>query len=164
MFFKKPIFWISAAVVSLCVAVAVCFWVNPSQNLGETNPEKLTQEQNALMESFPDYFGLNAAKGLDVYVWQMSGGRYSLGLQPHSAEKMDMWSRELMDMKEATPEQMRQILATYAIEPEDVTVVLWQHPFSSYLPDYCIVEEGEDPESKAEDYAKTIRQTLFETE
>mgnify|MGYP007069921568 CR=1 FL=1 len=121
----------------------------------------LNEEQTALMERYPEYFGLDPAKGLDVIVWQMAGESYSFGLLEHSETPRDRISRELMDLKGVSAEQMREILSTYAVSEEGVYIIPWQNPISSYLPAYCINIGGEDMSAKKEAYIAETRGMLF---
>ena len=121
----------------------------------------LNEEQTALMERFPEYFGLDTSKGLDVIVWQMAGESYSFGLLEHSDTERDWISRELMDLKGVSAEQLREILATYAVSEDGIYIIPWQNPISSYLPSYCINLGGEDMDAKREAYIAEIRGMLF---
>lgn len=121
----------------------------------------MSSAQTELMELFPEYFGLDASKGLDVIVWQMAPSDYSFGLLEHSETQREWVSKELMDLKGVSAEQMREILATYAVSEDAVYIVPWQNPISSYLPAYCINYGGEDMDAKKEAYAAEIRGMLF---
>ena len=121
----------------------------------------MSSAQTELTELFPEYFGLDASKGLDVIVWQMAPSNYSFGLLEHSETQREWVSKELMDLKGVSAEQMREILATYAVSEDAVYIVPWQNPISSYLPAYCINYGGEDMDAKKEAYAAEIRGMLF---
>ena len=86
--YKKPAFWIIIAAIVACVAVAVCFLTDPmdKEESGQTDPQKLTEYQIFLKAIFPEYFGLDASNGLDVYVSEMSKEMYYFGLRTHSDE------------------------------------------------------------------------------
>ena len=121
----------------------------------------MSSAQTELMELFPEYFGLDASKGLDVIVWQMTPSDYSFGLLEHSETQREWVSKELMDLKGVSAEQMREILATYAVSEDAVYIVPWQNPISSYLPAYCINYGSENMDAKKEAYAAEIRGMLF---
>lgn len=121
----------------------------------------MSSAQTELMELFPEYFGLDASKGLDVIVWQMAPSDYSFGLLEHSETQREWVSKELMDLKGVSAEQMREILATYAVSEDAVYIVPWQNPISSYLPAYCINYGSENMDAKKEAYAAEIRGMLF---
>ena len=161
--YKKPAFWIIIGAIVISVVVAVCFLTNPksdNENKGETDPNKLNKEQSSLIEKYPEYFGLDASKGLDVYVSQMAKNTYSFILSPHSSLPLGMF--KLMDMPAVGAESMRQILSTYAIDYDsDVYIIPWQNPLSSYIGEYWIAIEGEDAEAKQAAYINKVREILF---
>ncbi len=158
--YKKPAFWMILAAIISCVVIAVCFLTNPKKsNRGETDPDKLTAEQQQIMREFPQYFGLDASNGLDVYVCQFAKNSYSFGLLPHSDTSRD-WT-ELMELRGIYADTMRQILATYDIDEDDITIIPWQNPVSSYIGEQWIVYEGESLEEKQKDYVNFIRDMLF---
>ena len=121
----------------------------------------MSSAQTELTELFPEYFGLDASKGLDVIVWQMAPSDYSFGLLEHSETQREWVSKELMDLKGVSAEQMREILATYAVSEDAVYIVPWQNPISSYLPAYCINYGSENMDAKKEAYIAEIRGMLF---
>jgi len=116
----------------------------------------------ALRDKYPDYFDLTTSNGLEVYVWQMGQGSYSCGVLPGTNQEKTI--EELMNLKDATIAEMRAILSTYDIDAEDVFIIPWQNPVSSYLGEYWISQEDEDPaavEKRKQDYIEGIRQMLF---
>ena len=162
--YKKPAFWIIIAAVVACVVLAVCFLTDPKlKSYGETDPNKLNETQISLMSRYPEYFGLDSSKGLDVYVWQMAEHHYSFGILPHSKQMRDWLSDDLVNLKGVSAENMREILATYDIDEEDIYVLPWQNPISSYIGEYWIITEGEDIDAKRNAYVESIRAMLFET-
>ena len=165
--YKKPAFWVIIAAVVACVAVAVCFLTNPKDSIyGETDPDKLSETQIALMDRNPEYFGLDASKGLDVYVWQMAKNSYSFGLLPHAEQGRDWIAHELMNLRGTSAEEMSVILSTYNIDEDDIYIIPWQNPVSSYLAEWQIIGEDEDAddlETKRQAYVESIRAMLFET-
>lgn len=116
-------------------------------------------ELERLRKTYPEYFGLNASKGLDVYVWQMAANSYSFALFPHTNSERDM--SELIFVPGTRAEEMRLILSTYDVEEDKICVIPWQNPISSYIGDYWIIREGEDVEAKRERYAERMRNILF---
>ena len=163
--YKKPAFWIIIAAVVACVAVAVCFLTNPKDSIyGETDPDKLSETQIALMDRNPEYFGLDASGGLDVYVWQMAKNSYSFGLLPHAEQGRDWIAHELLNLRATSAEEMSVILSTYNIDEDDIYIIPWQKPYSSYSPEWQIRREDEDAddlETKRQAYIEHIRQMLF---
>ena len=115
-----------------------------------------------LRAQYPEYFDLDASTGLDVYVWQMAPESYSFGLLPHTASPRDSTAQELLALRGASSEQMRYILAAYPLAPEDIHVIPWQNPISSYIPECWIVtENGESLEEKQAQYIETVRAMLL---
>lgn len=119
---------------------------------------------DALKKAVPEYFGLDAANGLDVYVWQMAKNNYCFGLLPHSELPRNWISSELLNLKGIRAAEMRMILDSYGILQEDIYVIPWQNPISSYIGDYWIITEGEDTEQKQKDYVQNLRDMLFAQE
>lgn len=93
------------------------------------------QKTIELRKQYPDYFDLETSKGLKVYVWQMAESFYSCALISGTDERSEI---EIGMMKGVTIEEMRMILSTYYeardcdIEPEQIEVVPFQNPISSY--------------------------------
>lgn len=115
-----------------------------------------------LRAQYPEYFDLDASAGLDVYVWQMAPDSYYFGLLPHTASPRDSTAQELLALRGASSEQMRYILAAYALDPDDIHVIPWQNPISSYIPECWIVtENGESLEEKQAQYIQTVSAMLF---
>lgn len=115
-----------------------------------------------LRVQYPEYFDLDASAGLDVYVWQMAPDSYYFGLLPHTASPRDSTAQELLALRGASSEQMRYILAAYALDPDDIYVIPWQNPISSYIPECWIVtENGESLEEKQAQYIETVSAMLF---
>ena len=115
-----------------------------------------------LRAQYPEYFDLDASAGLDVYVWQMAPDSYYFGLLPHAASPRDSTAQELLALRGASSEQMRYILAAYALDPDDIHVIPWQNPISSYIPECWIVtENGESLEEKQAQYIETVSAMLF---
>ncbi|MBE6621714.1 MAG: hypothetical protein E7630_02035 [Ruminococcaceae bacterium] len=97
-----------------------------------------------LREQHPEYFGLDASDGLDVYVWQMAKNSYSFGLLPHAKQGRDWTAHELLNLRGIRAEEMSAILSTYRVNENDIFIIPWQNPLSSYLGEWQIVREGED--------------------
>ena len=115
-----------------------------------------------LKEDYPEYFDLSAFKGLEVYVWQMAPDSYSCGVLPGTNREKTL--EELWNMKGTTIEEMRAILSTYDIPKEDIIVIPWQNPISSYLGEYWITLKDEDPDavaSRRQAYVDKLREMLI---
>ena len=119
-------------------------------------------DMEALRAKYPEYFDLGTFKGLELYVWQMAPGSYSCGLMLGTNRNKTL--EELMNLKGASIAEMRAILSTYDINDKDVFIIPWQNPISSYLAEYWISLENEDPasvEKRKQEYTDGIRQMLF---
>lgn len=179
--YKKPAFWIIVAALIVCIAVAVCFLTNPKNErqddgdtppfsdgprYGETDPARLNEVQRELLEKYPHFFGLDAAKGLDVYVCQFAPTNYNFSLAPHSEdETVDSVEKsiELTKLGSVRLSEMREILATYEINRDDVTVVPWQAMHSSYIAPYFIypIRPSDEKELIQQRYIDGIMEMLF---
>ncbi len=160
--YRKPAFWVVLVAVIACVIVSVCFLTDPvNENYGETNTENLTEEQISLMNTYPEFFGLDASDGLDVYVWQMSKNSYFFGLLPHSEEGRDWVSAELLKLRGTRAKEMYSILSSYNVDETDIYIIPWHNPLSSYLGEWQILRDGEDGDAKKQAYVEYIHQMLF---
>lgn len=162
--YRKPAFWIIAAAILASIVLAVCFLTNPveSPELGMGGNDSFQSVRIAsLREQYPQYFDLDATNGLDVYVWQMAGNSYSFGVLPHSDTQRDWISSELLDLRGTGVDAMRQILSTYHLAENDIHIIPWQNPISSYIGEQWIVTDGESIEEKQAKYVDTIRGMLF---
>lgn len=150
---------------SICVLLVMIFFAALVAGCAPTPPEQpiidTPKPDTELMETYPNYFGLDASNGLDVYVWQMAAHSYSFGVLPHSDTPRDWISNELMHMRGTGAAQMRQILASYDIDKSQIHIIPWQNPLSSYIGDFWIVLEGEDAGQVREEYLKFLETMLF---
>lgn len=156
--YKKSAFWLFAVALVSCIAVALCFLTNPKK----TEENNLNAYQMSLKVRYPQYFGLDASKGLDIYVWQMAKDSYSFGLLPHSSIPRNAISEELTKLAGVSDAQVCAILASYQVDRDQIYVIPFQHIFSSYLGDWQIVADGEDIEAKRKAYAESVRKMLFD--
>ena len=120
----------------------------------------ISKEAAALKEEYPQYFDLDASNGLDIVVWQMGKNSYDFGLLPHSDERRENTDKELMALKPVSAAQMRIILSTYKIDKSKMEIVIWQNPFSSYIPEDLIGHGGDAPFLTME-YKNKIRRMLL---
>ena len=105
-------------------------------------------ELDRLREEYPEFFDLPTDKGLAVYVWKMSEDAYSCILLPDSGKTRE--ATELWNCKSVNIREMRTILSSYAVSPEDVAVIPWTNPLSSFF------------SPTDEDYIESLREMLFE--
>ena len=120
----------------------------------------MSKEASALKKEYPQYFGIDDSDGLDIVVWQMAKNSYSFGLLPHSEETRDWLDEDLKDLKPVNADQMRIILSTYKTDRSKLNVVIWQNPFSSYIPEDLIGHGGDGP-FLAMEYKNKIRRMLL---
>jgi beta-lactamase regulating signal transducer with metallopeptidase domain len=123
--YKKPAFWLIVVAIIACGVVTVCFATNPKQEL----PQE--QRIDELRSKYPEYFDLITSKGLEVHVWQLAKDSYSFGLMPGTNREKTL--EELMSLKGASAAEMALILSTYEIEDENIFVIPWGNPISSYM-------------------------------
>ena len=100
-----------------------------------------------LRKQYPEYFNLDTSEGLELYVWQLAGNSYSCGLMSGKesgeiAEKTEGIRTDLWHMRSVTVTEMKLILADYDIPKEEVKIIPYSMPYSSYLN----VEAAQDPE------------------
>ncbi len=156
--YKKPAFWIITAAVFLGIVFACCFLTDPlTDRHGITDPKQMTGQQRGLLQLCPKYFGLDASKGLDVYVWQVPGGDYRFGVLPHTRKVRDAQHEDLRSMPGVTLESIGQILMTYPVEMEDMHIILWQHPRYGDMESWPTGAMGGQIISEKEDYIPFIR-------
>lgn len=150
--YKRPAFWIIVVSLVVCVACAVCFL---------TNPKDTDNSQNELKEQYSEFFGLDASDGLDVVVWSMAEDSMSFALCPHGqAEKYTQSG----NVKGASLDNIRTILASYDIPRDKIYVVPWQNPASSYIAEAWLIGKGENAEEERQAYIEKIESLLFEGE
>ena len=100
---------------------------------------------NRLQELYPEFFNLKGDpfKGVEVYVWQMAPGSYSCGLLPGTNRERtweELWNgtnrekiwEELWNLKGTSIDEMRKILSSYDIPHDDIIILPFQNPISSY--------------------------------
>ncbi len=180
--YKKPAFWIIVVAIVLLIATAVVFLtypkaekpenksetdVNPSITpiYGETDPSRLTDEQRELIEEFPEYFGLNCANGLNVYVWQLSPNGYYFGLMENiDADLSDTPIGHHQALRGVHSSEMRAILASYDIPVEKINIIPCQKIYSSYIGDYWMmkVDDEEYNRQVREAYMLNVKLKLFD--
>ena len=118
----------------------------------------------SLEETYPEYFGLDASGGLDVIVWQMSEDNWNFALLEHIDAERDWPDHELMDLstKGVDAASMREILSTYNVGEDDIHIVPWQNPISSYIPLVFTDDMTEEERAEmTERYIEEIREMLL---
>lgn len=106
--------------------------------VGEDKEETSSQNEanNAAVVFDPSYSAYDSSRKYDVYVWQMAANSFSFGLLD---SKPRSWlDDELWDHKGVDASRMRQILLDKNLGPNDVNIVHWQNPLSSYIGDFWV--------------------------
>ena len=130
---------------------------------GFTDTESQPAQADGLREKYPEYFDLPTSKGLEVYVWQLAPDSFSCGLM--EGTNREKTPEELMALKGASIEEMKTILSDYDIPKEDIFIIPWQNPASSYLGGYWIGPEDEAPDAAAkrrQQYVEKLREMLLD--
>ena len=123
---------------------------------------QIVDRRTPLTSRFPEYFDLDASNGLAVIVWQMAANSYSFGLLENSETPREWLSDELLNLRSANEDQMKMILASYDVSEDDIYIIPWQNPVSSYIAE-CFIDFGnEDMDAKREEYVNSIRAMLFD--
>jgi len=91
-------------------------------------------EVQQLMAKYPECFGLDTTKGLEVYIWQMAENSYSCGLLPgrnRNYTQQELWA---LHKTSATLEEMQVIVLSYIpdVPKSDITICPIAMPHSSY--------------------------------
>ena len=121
-----------------------------------------TVDESVLREKYPEYYDLSTFKGLEVYIWQMAPNSYSCGVMEGTNREKTL--EEMMNLKGASIDEMKAILSSYVIPKEDIIIIPWQNPISSYLGGYWIRLKDEDPDSMAkrqQEYIDSLRDMLL---
>ena len=96
----------------------------------KTVEDERFDDLSALREKFPEYFNLPTDKGLEVYIWQMSKSNYQCGLM--AGTNFNKTDEQKQSLKPATIQEMRLILSTYSLPTNDIFLIAYNHPLSSY--------------------------------
>lgn len=109
---------------------------------------------NATVVFDPSYFPYDSSRKYDVYVWQMGPNSFSFGLLE---SKPRSWlDDELGDLKGVNASQMRQILLDKNLGPNDVNIVHWHNPVSSYIGDFWVNWQYIDDNAPQENFYYAI--------
>ena len=92
---------------------------------------------NATVVFDPSYSAYDSSRKYDVYVWQMAQNSFSFALL--DSKPRDWLDDELWDLRGVNASQMRQILLDKNLGPNDVNIVHWQNPISSYIGDFWVI-------------------------
>ena len=84
---------------------------------GCNNPTKNLQNK------FPEYYNLDTFKGIEVYVWQTEKDEYMCGALDGTNRNKTFEEISQLASNAATIEEMQDILATYDIDKEEISIV-----------------------------------------
>lgn len=133
--------------------------------VGTTDKKRMNEKQIELMEEHPGFFGLDASGGLDVLVCQFAPEHYSLTLLEHSETPRDMTDPKMWSLDGVYAREMKEILATYPVERDDVHIIPRQDPVSSYIADYFFFTGDEKADSERKQaYIDKILDMLFDAD
>ena len=146
---KRKILIIAA--VAVCAVLGACLAAGAFS--GKQNNSAQDKVDPKVLESlksrYPEYFGLDTFKGLEVYVWQMAAGDYSWGVLPGTNRSKE--ATELAALKGVSAADMRAILSTYDIPEENIEVIPIRQVYSSYF----------GPDISTPGYKAMVREMLF---
>lgn len=85
-----------------------------------------------LKEKYPEYFKLDASKGVEIYVWQMAEGSYHCGLM--SGTNRNKTDEEIWKLasKPLSVEEAKMILKELGVGKENWSIIAVVQPYSSY--------------------------------
>lgn len=85
-----------------------------------------------LQQRFPEYYDLNTAKGLEVYVWQTAEDTYYCGVL--SGTNRIKTDEEISNLTAngATVEEMKTILSSYDIPSNNIIISPYKQSVSDY--------------------------------
>lgn len=113
--------------------------VKPGLCLPVTDPEVLEHffailPMTALEQTNAQYFGLDSREGLTVYVWQMAANSYSCVLCSGQPEEytLDLFGK-LLPLQPLSMSVMRQIVDSYGLPQDQISIRGIYMPHSSYL-------------------------------
>ena len=125
-FYKKSsVYWLPNSTKSIDE-----LWKIESKDFIDNNENSNEETVDILRQNYPQYFNLDTFKGLEVYVWQMGQNSYRFGLLPGTNRNKTF--QELINLDGIRLEDMKIILSTYNISSDDIMIIPYHHPYSSY--------------------------------
>ena len=97
------------------------------QILGDPAQEQALME---LRKEYPQFFDLPVKNGLTVHVWAFARGAYKCSVMPGQNPELSL--EEMMELEGIDLSNMQKILRSYGLSRDEISVVLVQHPLSSY--------------------------------
>jgi len=129
---------------------------------GDVSEEETEDPQRELCEAYPDFFALDKANGIQVIVTQFAEGHYLLTMRNGTEEEIPATDMSLLiEAQYVSVNTMKEILSCMKVRSEDVKIIPWSHPASSYIPDWAMIEEGENLKQKRAQFSDRIREMLF---
>ena len=114
------------------------------------------------------YRGLDAGNGFDVYATSgvyKSVDSFTFFLKEHTEDVSPLFAPPSgyfdFDRDGVSGDVMKEILSEYGVGRDDVHVVLFVPPTSSYIPEYLIFKYGQSVEEKQKPYVDAILDRLF---
>ena len=77
----------------------------------------------SLQNKFPEYYNLDTFKGIEVYVWQTEKDEYMCGALSGTDRNKTFEEISQLASNAATIEEMQDILASYDIDKEEISIV-----------------------------------------
>ena len=87
--------------------------------------------EHPLYEKYPEYFGLDGMKGVEVYVWQTEDGSYRCGALKGTNRMKTNEEIQALFENGATIEEMRTILEFCEVDKSDISVIPVSDPLES---------------------------------
>lgn len=91
-----------------------------------------TVQLHPLYQKYPEYFGIDGMKGVEVYVWQMGGNAYYCGALPGTNRMKTEDEIQALFANGATLEEMRTILELCEVGRDRVSIIPVRNPLSSF--------------------------------
>ena len=76
-----------------------------------------------VQKQFPEYYGLDTMKGLEVYLWQDADGEYMCGVLSGTNRNKTFEEINSLIHNGATVEQMKVILSSYNIDKDEIQII-----------------------------------------
>ncbi len=95
-----------------------------------------------LHSKFPEYYGLEGMKGLEIYVWQDAGGQYLCGALHGTNRSKTDGELEALRKNPATLEEMKEILLSYDYTADEIAVIFCTS--SNLIPESIDFEKSQE--------------------
>jgi hypothetical protein len=120
----------------------------------EVAMEDNNETVNAPVVFDPSDSAYDSSRKYDVYVWQMAQNSFSFALL--DSKPRDWLDDELFNIKGVPAALMRQILLDKNLGPNDVNIVHWQNPVSSYIGNFWVNWQYIDDNAPQENFYYAI--------